>query len=100
MFKGVKNIINKEFYRAKVEFGIITPFIMLVFRLLQYLPPQCLLGNRTDFKIKHLKIVGNDRIKLAKERAIKIDFMILFFLAIEVFYLILNLYLVALIKFY
>lgn len=90
MYNDIKNLIKTEFNRAKVEFGIITPLIMLVLRLVQYLPPQCLLGNRTDFKIKHLEILGKDRIKLAKERAIKIDFMILFFLAIEVFYLIFN----------
>lgn len=81
-----QNKIVDKFSDLKKEYGIITPIVLAIFRIIQYLPPQCFIGNRTDFKLKNEHIQGEARVQLAKKRAIKIDLSILFFFILELSY--------------
>lgn len=79
-----KQRIRRELRWNSREYGIITPFFMFLFRLLQFLPFQLFYGNKTDYFHKYLqgKTPGEKRI-LARKRAIYIELILIAFLLIE-----------------
>ncbi|MCX7744287.1 MAG: potassium channel family protein [Flavobacteriales bacterium] len=80
----LKQRIRRELRWNSKEYGIITPFFMLLFRFLQFLPFQLFYGNKTDYFHKFLqgKTPGEKR-TLARKRAIYIEIILIAFLIIE-----------------
>ena len=78
--------LKREVKWLKLEYGIITPIIMGLFRFLQFFPLQYLIGNRTDHYYKDL---ANQRNPLLKNKTVRkksksIDKLILFYLVLEI----------------
>jgi hypothetical protein len=51
----MSNKIKRERNWREREYGIITPFVMKLFRIFQFLPFQVFYGNKTDHYFRDLK---------------------------------------------
>lgn len=80
-----KERIKKELKWSSKEYGIITPSVMFLFRLLQFLPFQVFYGNKTDHYHKVLKDKTNEEKKnIAKKRAVFMEKVIVVYMCIEI----------------
>lgn len=81
----LKEKIKHELNWNAKEYGIITPAVMVFFRLLQFLPFQILYGNKTDHYYKSLKGKTNEeKKKIAKEHALFMEKIIITYMLIEI----------------
>lgn len=81
----LKERLKREKDWLNEEYGIITPAIMAVFRIFQYLPFQVFIGNRTDHYYRDL--IGKeiaDKKKIANRRATFIEIIMLIYLTTEI----------------
>lgn len=71
--------------KRKKEYGIISPVIMKIFRLLQYLPFQVFYGNKTDHYYSYLHgKTKQEQELIVRKRALKMDIIILSYLIFEI----------------
>ena len=77
--------LKQEAQWLKQEYGIITPFIMAIFRIFQYFPIQVLMGNRTDQYYRNLRDKSTEDQKIiANKRTTFMEIIMLLYLIIEI----------------
>ncbi|HET6558028.1 MAG TPA: potassium channel family protein [Prolixibacteraceae bacterium] len=79
-----KRKLLKERVWIRQECGLITPFLMIFFRVLQFFPPQVFWGNRTDNYHENLKgKTVKEKKTISKKNAKIVDIAIMTFVIFE-----------------
>jgi hypothetical protein len=81
----MSNKIKRERNWREREYGIITPFVMKLFRIFQFLPFQVFYGNKTDHYFRDLKgKTKQQRAHASRKRALYMDIIIISYLVFEI----------------
>lgn len=80
----LKDRIKRERDWINEEYGIITPTVMALFRLLQFLPFQVFIGNRTDNHDDFVNKSLEEQKKMTRRSTIIIEVIMLVYMSAEI----------------